>query len=199
MKFRLFTLGLLAASIITAQNLPEDLLKNLKFRSIGPAGMSGRVTAIDVDPRDERVIYAGSASGGLWKSQNAGQSWTSIWDEQPNPSIGALRVDPSNPDVIWVGTGEGNPRNSQSVGGGIFRSLDAGKTWQPMGLAGTKGIHRIVVHPRDPNTILVAAIGLAYGDTEDRGVYKTTDGGKTWRKVLYRNNRSGAADLVMTP
>ena len=199
MKFRLFTLGLLAASIITAQTLPEDLLKNLKFRSIGPAGMSGRVTAIDVDPRDERIIYAGSASGGLWKSSNAGQSWTSIWDEQPNPSIGALRVDPSNPDVVWVGTGEGNPRNSQTVGGGIFRSLDAGKTWQPMGLAGTKGIHRIVVHPRDPNTVLVAAIGLAYGDTEDRGVYKTTDGGKTWRKVLYRNNRSGAADLVMDP
>ena len=199
MKFRLFTLGLLVASIVTAQTLPEDLLKNLKFRSIGPAGMSGRVTAIDVDPRDERVIYAGSASGGLWKSQNAGQSWTPIWDEQPNPSIGAVRVDPSNPDVVWVGTGEGNPRNSQSIGGGIFRSLDAGKTWQPMGLAGTKGIHRIVVHPRDPNTVLVAAIGLAYGDTEDRGVYKTTDGGKTWRKVLYRNNRSGAADLVIDP
>ncbi len=199
MKFRLFTLGLLVASIVTAQTLPEDLLKNLKVRSIGPAGMSGRVTAIDVDPRDERVIYAGSASGGLWKSQNAGQSWTPIWDEQPNPSIGAVRVDPSNPDVVWVGTGEGNPRNSQSIGGGIFRSLDAGKTWQPMGLAGTKGIHRIVVHPRDPNTVLVAAIGLAYGDTEDRGVYKTTDGGKTWRKVLYRNNRSGAADLVIDP
>ena len=199
MKIRLFALGLLAALQLAAQTLPEDLLKNLKFRSIGPAGMSGRVTAIDVDPRDERVIYAGSASGGLWKSQNAGQSWTSIWDEQPNPSIGALRVDPSNPDVVWVGTGEGNPRNSQTIGGGIFRSLDAGKTWQPMGLAGTKGIHRIVVHPRDPNTILVAAIGLAYGDTEDRGVYKTTDGGKTWRKVLYRNNRSGAADLVMDP
>ena len=199
MKFRLFTLGLLVASIVTAQTLPEDLLKNLKFRSIGPAGMSGRVTAIDVDPRDERVIYAGSASGGLWKSQNAGQSWTPIWDEQPNPSIGAVRVDPSNPDVVWVGTGEGNPRNSQTIGGGIFRSLDAGKTWQPMGLAGTKGIHRIVVHPRDPNTVFVAAIGLAYGDTEDRGVYKTTDGGKTWRKVLYRNNRSGAADLVIDP
>ena len=199
MKFRLFTLGLLVASIVTAQTLPEDLLKNLKFRSIGPAGMSGRVTAIDVDPRDERVIYAGSASGGLWKSQNAGQSWTPIWDEQPNPSIGAVRVDPSNPDVVWVGTGEGNPRNSQTIGGGIFRSLDAGKTWQAMGLAGTKGIHRIVVHPRDPNTVLVAAIGLAYGDTEDRGVYKTTDGGKTWRKVLYRNNRSGAADLVIDP
>lgn len=199
MKFRLFTLGLLVASIATAQTLTEDLLKNLKFRSIGPAGMSGRITAIDVDPRDERVIYAGSASGGLWKSQNAGQSWTPIWDEQPNPSIGAVRVDPSNPDVVWVGTGEGNPRNSQTIGGGIFRSLDAGKTWQPMGLAGTKGIHRIVVHPRDPNTLFVAAIGLAYGDTEDRGVYKTTDGGKTWRKVLYRNNRSGAADLVMDP
>ncbi|MEN9431895.1 MAG: hypothetical protein RL206_814, partial [Bacteroidota bacterium] len=134
MKFRLFALGILAALQLAAQNLPEDVLKNLKFRSIGPAGMSGRVTAIDVDPRDERVIYAGSASGGLWKSQNAGQSWTPIWDEQPNPSIGAVRVDPSNPDVIWVGTGEGNPRNSQTIGGGLFRSLDGGKTWQAMGL-----------------------------------------------------------------
>ncbi|MFZ9190446.1 MAG: WD40/YVTN/BNR-like repeat-containing protein, partial [Schleiferiaceae bacterium] len=199
MKLRLFTLGLFAALQLVAQPLPDDLLKNLKFRSIGPAGMSGRVTAIDVDPRDERVIYAGSASGGLWKSVNAGQSWTPIWDEQPNPSIGAVRVDPSNPDVIWVGTGEGNPRNSQTIGGGLFRSLDGGKSWQAMGLQATKGIHRIVVHPRDPNTVWVAAIGLAYGDTEDRGVYKTSDGGKTWRKVLYRNNRTGAADLVIDP
>ncbi len=199
MKLRLFTLGLFAALQLAAQTLPDDLLKNLKFRSIGPAGMSGRVTAIDVDPRDERVIYAGSASGGLWKSVNAGQSWTPIWDEQPNPSIGAVRVDPSNPDVIWVGTGEGNPRNSQTIGGGLFRSLDGGKTWQSMGLQATKGIHRIVVHPRDPNTVWVAAIGLAYGDTEDRGVYKTSDGGTTWRKVLYRNNRTGAADLVIDP
>ena len=182
-----------------SESLPDPLMENLKFRNIGPAGMSGRVTAIDADPVHPEVIYVGSASGGLWKSSNAGQSWNSIWDDQPNASIGAVKVDPSNPDVIWVGTGEGNPRNSQSIGDGLFRSLDGGRTWQRMGLEKTKGIHRIVVDPRNSNNVYVAAIGLAYGDTEDRGVYRTQDGGKTWKKVLYTNNRSGAADLILDP
>lgn len=170
-----------------SESLPDPLMENLKFRNIGPAGMSGRVTAIDADPVHPEVIYVGSASGGLWKSSNAGQSWNSIWDDQPNASIGAVKVDPSNPDVIWVGTGEGNPRNSQSIGDGLLRSLDGGRTWQRMGLEKTKGIHRIVVDPRNSNNVYVAAIGLAYGDTEDRGVYRTQDGGKTWKKVLYTN------------
>ena len=182
-----------------SESLPDPLMENLKFRNIGPAGMSGRVTAIDADPVHPEVIYVGSASGGLWKSSNAGQSWNSIWDDQPNASIGAVKVDPSNPDVIWVGTGEGNPRNSQSIGDGLLRSLDGGRTWQRMGLEKTKGIHRIVVDPRNSNNVYVAAIGLAYGDTEDRGVYRTQDGGKTWKKVLYTNNRSGAADLIIDP
>ena len=161
--------------------------------------MSGRVTAIDVDPLHPEVIYVGSASGGLWRSVNGGHSWASLWDDQPNASIGAVKVDPTNSDVIWVGTGEGNPRNSQSIGDGLFKSVDGGKSFQRVGLAGTKGIHRIVVNPRTPQTVFVAAIGLAYGDTEERGVYRTTDGGKSWKKVLYTNNRSGAADLVLDP
>ena len=194
-----FGILLLTSVGLSAQHFPEDLLENLKFRNIGPAGMSGRVTAIDVDPLHPEVIYVGSASGGLWRSVNGGHSWASLWDDQPNASIGAVKVDPTNSDVIWVGTGEGNPRNSQSIGDGLFKSVDGGKSFQRVGLAGTKGIHRIVVNPRTPQTVFVAAIGLAYGDTEERGVYRTTDGGKSWKKILYTNNRSGAADLVLDP
>jgi photosystem II stability/assembly factor-like uncharacterized protein len=182
-----------------AQTISPDVLEDMKFRSIGPAGMSGRVTSIDVNPLNDNHIFVGTASGGVWVSENAGQSWTSIWDDQPTAGIGAVKVDPTNPDVIWVGTGEGNPRNSQSSGGGLFKSVDGGKFFQLVGLKETKHIHRIVIDPRNPNTVYVAAIGVAWGDSPHRGVYKTTDGGKTWSKVLYNNERTGAADLVMDP
>ena len=182
-----------------AQTISPDVLEDMKFRSIGPAGMSGRVTSIDVNPLNDNHIFVGTASGGVWVSENAGQSWTSIWDDQPTAGIGAVKVDPTNPDVIWVGTGEGNPRNSQSSGGGLFKSVDGGKSFQLVGLKETKHIHRIVIDPRNPNTVYVAAIGVAWGDSPHRGVYKTTDGGKTWSKVLYNNERTGAADLVMDP
>jgi len=182
-----------------AQSISPDLLEDMKFRNIGPAGMSGRVTSIDVNPLNDNHIFVGTASGGVWVSENAGQSWTSIWDDQPTAGIGAVKIDPTNPDVIWVGTGEGNPRNSQSSGGGLFKSVDGGKSFQLVGLKETKHIHRIVIDPRNPNTAYVAAIGVAWGDSPHRGVYKTTDGGKTWSKVLYNNERSGAADLVMDP
>ena len=182
-----------------AQTISPDVLEEMKFRSIGPAGMSGRVTSIDVNPLNDNHIFVGTASGGVWVSENAGQSWTSIWDDQPTAGIGAVKVDPTNPDVIWVGTGEGNPRNSQSSGGGLFKSVDGGKSFQLVGLKETKHIHRIVIDPRNPNTVYVAAIGVAWGDSPHRGVYKTTDGGKTWSKVLYNNERTGAADLVMDP
>ena len=182
-----------------AQNISPDVLEDMKFRNIGPAGMSGRVTSIDVNPLNDNHIFVGTASGGVWVSENAGQSWTSIWDDQPTAGIGAVKIDPTNPDVIWVGTGEGNPRNSQSSGGGLFKSVDGGKSFQLVGLKETKHIHRIVIDPRNPNTVYVAAIGVAWGDSPHRGVYKTTDGGKTWSKVLYNNERTGAADLVMDP
>lgn len=196
-RFTLLALALASAGLF-AQSDQENPLAEMQFRNVGPAGMSGRVTTIDVD-QHTNAIYVGSASGGLWRSMNEGQTWTPIFEHQSTSSIGAVAVDPTNPDVIWVGTGEGNPRNSQNSGDGIFKSIDGGETWVSMGLQATKNIHRVIIDPRDPNTVYVAAIGVAWGDTPDRGVYKTTDGGKTWRKVLYNNERTGAADLVMDP
>lgn len=182
-----------------AQPLDMSLLEGMKARAIGPAGMSGRITSIDAVVKDPDVIYAGSASGGLWKSTDRGISWKPIFDDQKTSSIGAVAINQNNPDEVWVGTGEGNPRNSQNGGYGIYKSLDAGKSWKLLGLENTRNIHRIVIHRDNPNIVYVAAIGSPWGDHPERGVYKTTDGGKTWNKVLYLNEKCGAADLVVDP
>jgi photosystem II stability/assembly factor-like uncharacterized protein len=168
-------------------------------RSIGPAGMSGRVTSIDVVRHNKNIIYAGTASGGLWKSVSGGTSWEPLFDQEEVASIGVVTIDPSNTSTIWVGTGEGNPRNSLNSGYGVYRSRDAGLTWEHMGLEKTMNIHRLIVHPDDPNTIWVGAIGSPWVEHEERGVYKSTDGGKTWKKVLYAIPGAGIADLVIDP
>lgn len=182
-----------------AQVLDTSLLKDLKPRSIGPAGMSGRVTAIDAVNANPEIIYVGTASGGVWKTTGGGQTWTPLFEKEATSSIGALAIDQSNPSVIWVGTGEGNPRNSLNGGFGVYRSIDAGKTWQLMGLEKTRHIHRIIVDPRDSNTVYVGAIGSPWGEHDERGVYKTSDGGQSWVKILHSNNHSGVADMVMDP
>jgi len=174
-------------------------LEGLGIRSIGPAGMSGRVTSIAVVREDPSIMYVGTASGGLWKSTSGGIAWQPIFDQQPTQAIGAVAIDPQNPNVVWAGTGEGNPRNSQISGAGIFRSLDAGKTWKRMGLEETRTIHRIVVHPNDPNTIYVGAHGSAWGPNADRGVFRTRDGGATWQNILFVNDSTGCADLIIDP
>jgi photosystem II stability/assembly factor-like uncharacterized protein len=197
-RFLLVSL-LISLGSIAQDSIPKNLLNDISFRSIGPAGMSGRVTAIKVDPRNPERIYAGSASGGLWLSENGGTSWRCIFNNEAVSSVGALALDPQNPDIIWVGTGEGNPRNSNTGGAGIYQSIDGGKTWKLMGLAETRHIHRILINPNDPSTIYVAAIGNPWADSPHRGVYKSTDGGKSWDKVLYRNERTGAAEMVMDP
>ncbi|OFZ08117.1 MAG: hypothetical protein A3D92_02090, partial [Bacteroidetes bacterium RIFCSPHIGHO2_02_FULL_44_7] len=171
----------------------------MKMRQIGPAGMSGRITCIDVVESEPDIIYVGAASGGVWKSSNGGTTWLPIGDSMPTLNIGALAIQQSNPSVIWVGTGEGNPRNSQSSGYGLFRSLDAGKNWELMGLEDTRNIHRVIIHPSDPNTIWVGAQGPAWGDNTNRGVFKTIDGGKTWRQVLKGDASTGIGDLVIDP
>lgn len=190
---------LFSSSISIAQQLDMTRFKNMKPRNIGPAATSGRVTAIDAVHSNPEIIYAGTASGGLWKSEGGGVSWTPIFDQEGSASIGAIAINQSNPDVIWVGTGEGNPRNSQTNGNGVYKSNDGGRSWQHMGLAATSNIHRIIIHKNNPDVVYVAAIGTAWGDTKDRGVYRTQDGGKSWTKVLYVNERTGAADFEVDP
>lgn len=184
---------------LSGQSLDMDLFESMKPRNIGPAGMSGRVTAIDAVVNNPDVIYAGTASGGLWKSTSGGVKWDPIFDDQPAHSIGAVAIFQNNPDVVWVGAGEGNPRNSQSAGNGLYRSIDGGATWVHLGLEASRNIHRIVLDPRDSNVALIGVQGPAWGETTDRGVFRTTDGGKTLEKVLFVNEKTGIGDLVVDP
>ena len=194
------TLLILFISLTTfSQQFDIAKFKDIKTRSIGPAGMSGRITAIDVVTESPNIIYVGSASGGLWKSESGGINWKPIFDKYGPMSIGSIAIQQSNPDVIWIGTGEGNPRNSLTGGYGLYKSLDAGKTWKLMGLEKTRNIHKIIIDKDNPNTVYVGAIGSPWGEHPERGVFKTTDGGKTWTKSLFVNNKTGCADLVVDP
>ena len=188
---------LLITSLAQAQQVDIEKLKGIIPRAVGPAGMSGRITAIDVVINNPNVIFIGAASGGVWKSESQGIDWEPVFDKENLQGIGAITIQQSNPDVIWVGTGEGNPRNSLNGGFGIYKSLDGGESWQLMGLEKTRNIHRIIVDRDNPNTVYVAAIGSPWGAHPERGVYKTTDGGKTWKKILFVNEQTGAADLVV--
>ncbi|HWN41448.1 MAG TPA: hypothetical protein VNW71_04470, partial [Thermoanaerobaculia bacterium] len=198
MRPSLLFLSLLLAIPAFAQ-IDPGLLAGISARSIGPAVMSGRVADVAVVESNPDVVYVGSASGGVWKSTNGGLSWNPVFDDQPVASIGAVTVFQPNPDVVWVGSGEGNPRNSVSVGNGIYRSLDGGRTWKHLGLKETERIHRVVLHPTDPDVAYAAALGRLWGENPERGVFKTTDGGRTWKKVLYVDERTGTAELVMDP
>ncbi len=195
----LFLFQVLLSTTLIGQKVDMDQFKGISVRNIGPAGMSGRITAIDVDLSNPDRIFIGAASGGVWLSENGGTSWKPIFDEQNVLSIGAIKINQNNPDEIWVGTGEGNPRNSHNSGRGVFKSIDGGKTWKLMGLEDTKIIHRIIIHDDDPNTVFIGALGSAWGDSKERGVFKTTDGGKTWEKSLYVDERTGVADMVVDP
>jgi len=193
-----FAVLLLTASAAIAAVDPARL-EGLKARSIGPAGMSGRIAAIDAFAPDPRIVFVGAASGGVWKSTNGGLTFEPVFDEQPVHAIGALAVDPRTPDVVWVGTGEGNLRNSISHGDGVYLTRDGGKTWANVGLAKAERIHRILLHPRDPQTAWVCAVGPAWNDGPERGVFRTTDGGKSWKKVLHVDEKTGCADLALDP
>ncbi len=199
MKKGLLSMMLLASVSLFCQDFKMDLVQDLKPRNIGPGGMSGRVTAIDVVHAEPDNMYVGTASGGLWKSTSGGITWKPVFDKELTASIGAVAIQQSNPSVIWVGTGEGNPRNSLNGGYGIYKSLDGGKNWMAMGLEKTRHIHRILIDPTDPNTVYAGAIGSPWGEHPERGVFKTTDGGKSWSKILFVNNRTGVADLIMDP
>ncbi|MEL6917539.1 MAG: hypothetical protein AAFO99_07390 [Bacteroidota bacterium] len=198
-KYLLSLVMLLASVSFFAQEFNMDLVQDLKPRNIGPGGMSGRVTAIDVVHSNPDVMYVGTASGGLWKSSSGGIKWEPVFDKEVTASVGAVAIQQSNPSVLWVGTGEGNPRNSLNGGYGIYKSLDGGKNWKSMGLEKTRHIHRVIIDPTDPNTVYVGAIGSPWGEHPERGVFKTTDGGETWENILFANNKTGVADLVMDP
>ncbi|MFL5788916.1 MAG: WD40/YVTN/BNR-like repeat-containing protein [Flavisolibacter sp.] len=193
------SLLILLSFSVLSQTISLDQLKNIKPRNIGPSSMSGRVTAVDVVLSHPDTWYVGSASGGVWKTTNAGADFNPVFDGEPTLNIGSIAIQQSNPSIVWAGTGEGNPRNSLNLGDGIFKSMDGSKTWKRMGLEKTHNLHRIIIDPVNPNTVYVAAIGNPYGEHPERGVYKTTDGGETWSRILFTNDSSGCAELVMDP
>ena len=209
MSSRLAATVLLALGALTgtarAQRAPaaaparpdSALWSQLKYRYVGPEG--NRVSAVAGVPGDPKVYYAGAASGGIFKSGDGGVHWQPIFDDQPVASVGALAVAPSDPNVVWAGTGEPFIRSHISVGWGVYKSTDAGKSWSRMGLENTGRIGRIAIDPHNPDIVLVAALGHAYGPQPERGVFRTTDGGKTWERTLFVNDSTGAIDLVMDP
>jgi photosystem II stability/assembly factor-like uncharacterized protein len=194
-------LTLLMLPLLHAQIDPATL-KGLEWRGIGPAATGGRIADLAVvkSPGQADIIYVATTTGGVFKSVNSGISFAPIFDHAgAMMSTGAIAVAPSNPTIVWVGTGEADNRQSSSWGDGVYNSLDAGATWRKVGLADTRHISRIVIHPSDPNTVYIAAAGHLWGSNPERGVFKTTDGGKTWKKVLYKDEHTGAIDLVMDP
>src|SRR5436305_71533 len=208
-RFAVYSAFLLVASLaglgqvslhtqILAQTLDDKALKGMKWRQIGPF-RGGRALAVTGVAGDPETYYFGAVAGGVWKTQNGGLTWTPMTDKTGIMSIGAIAVAPSDPNVIYVGTGESCIRGNISYGDGMYKSVDGGKTWSQIGLEDTQHIAKIVVHPQNPDIVYVAALGHAYGPNELRGVFRSSDGGKTWQNLLYRDNKTGAIDLVFDP
>lgn len=182
---------------VFAQEIDPEVLSSLRYRHIGPVG--NRVTSVVGIPGDPHVYYAGAASGGIWKTEDGGIRWRPIFDEEGVQSIGSLAVAPSDNNVIWAGTGEAFIRSNISIGAGIYKSTDGGKNWKCMGLEKTGRIGRVIIDPSDPNIVFAAALGHSYGPQEDRGVFRTIDGGETWEKVLFVDENTGCGDMAMDP
>ena len=187
----------LIAAPSAAQQISPDRYEQLRFRHIGPVG--NRMASIAGVPGDRMTYYAGAASGGVWKTEDAGLHWRPVFDDQPIHAIGALAVSASDPAIVWAGTGETSIRSNVSIGNGAWKSTDAGESWEHTGLEGTGRIGRMVVHPRDPETVYAAALGHAFAPTQERGVYRTTDGGDTWERVLFVDGNTGAYEIAMDP
>jgi len=198
LHFSILALALPLAPTLAAQPVPASLFDGLSWRLIGPfrGGRAEAATGVSGDPN---TFYFGAVGGGIWKTTDAGMVWTPIFDNQRIASIGALEVAPSDPNIIYAGTGETDLRSDISFGDGMYKSTDAGKTWKNIGLGDSRQIGRILVHPTNPNIVYVAALGHAYGPNPERGVFRSTDGGQTWRKVLYKGPETGAVDLAWAP
>src|SRR6266853_4638030 len=195
---KLFACGAIFAVVASAQSPSfKNAFASLQFRNIGPANPGGRVDDIAVVESDPRIIYVGTAAGGVFKTVNGGATFTPITDKLPNSSIGDIAIAPSDPSIIYLGMGEANNRQSSSWGNGVYKSMDAGKTWTHLGLTETHHIGRIVVHPMNPDVVYVAAGGHLWGPNKERGVYKSIDGGKTWQNVLFVNEDTGATDMAI--
>ncbi len=191
----LILLGFVTQSF--AQEINPDLYSSLSYRHIGPPG--NRTSAVTGVIGDPTVYYIGAASGGIWKSTDSGVGWVSIFDDHDVQSIGALAVAPSDPNIVWTGTGEVFIRSNVSIGNGVYKSTNAGETWEHMGLELSGRVGRVVIHPTNPDIVLVGALGHCYGPQHDRGVYKTIDGGKTWKHVLFADENTGCFEIAMDP
>ncbi len=183
----------------TSEPEKHDLLGTIKFRNLGPAVGGGRVTSVVGVPGQPNIYYIGAAAGGVFKTIDGGVTWKPVFEREGTASIGAIAVAPSNPNLVWVGTGEANPRNDVVTGRGVYFSPDAGASWRLMGLENVGQISAVVVHPSNPDVVYVAALGHVWGPNADRGIFRTTDGGRTWQKVLFVDDKTGASDLVMAP
>ena len=181
-----------------AQQYNESLFKGMKWRLIGPF-RGGRVVAVTGIPGNPETFYFGAVAGGVWKTTNGGVSWTPLFDKEPISSVGSITVAPSNPNIIYVGTGEACIRGDVSHGDGVYRSIDGGQTWTNIGLRDTRHIGAIIVNPHNPDIVFVAALGHAYGQNAERGIFRTMDGGKTWEKVLYKDDKTGGIDVAFAP
>lgn len=189
-----------ASQAVSVKDSPElAAISRLRWRAIGPANQAGRIPMVVGVPGNRSVFYIGSAAGGLMKTTNGGITFTQLFDDQDNASIGDLVIAPSDPNILYLATGEGNPRNSASVGDGVYKSLDAGRTWKKIGLENVEKVPRMRVDPRNADVVYVCALGRTWGPNEDRGLFKTTDGGRTWRKILYRNTLTGCSDVDIDP
>ncbi len=196
----MFILGFATSPAFSqAPQITSDLLTNLEFRSIGPAVTGGRIHDVEALPNDPSTIYVATASGGIWRSYNKGTTWTPIFDNKPVSTFGDIGIAPSDPSIIWAGTGEQNNRQSTSWGNGVYRSNDGGDSWTHLGLEETRHIGEVIVHPNDPDIAYVAALGNLWAPSEERGVFRTTDGGASWTKTLFINEYTGAVDMVMDP
>ena len=199
---RLFALAavfaMLPAAVAAAPSPPADAFEALHWRMIGPF-RGGRTRACAGVPGQSNVFYMAPVNGGVWKTDDAGRTWRPIFDGQPTQSIGSIAVAPSNPNILYAGSGEGLLRPDLSVGNGVYRSTDAGTTWTHVGLDNAQQIPQLAVDPRNPNRVFAAVLGHPYGPSDERGVYRSLDGGKTWKQVLYKNDNTGASDIAIDP